>query len=35
MKSLPIEQYYRSSRVQRIFEGTDEIQRRTIARELI
>ncbi len=35
MKSLPIERHYRSSRVLRIFEGTDEIQRRTIARELI
>ncbi|MFB6172238.1 MAG: acyl-CoA dehydrogenase family protein [Haloarculaceae archaeon] len=35
MKSLPIEEYYRSARVLRIFEGTDEIQRRTIARELL
>ncbi len=35
MKDLPIEREYRSARVFRIFEGTDEIQRRTIARELI
>jgi len=35
MKELPIERNYRSARVFRIFEGTDEIQKRTIARELI
>jgi alkylation response protein AidB-like acyl-CoA dehydrogenase len=35
MKSLPIEREYRSARVLRLFEGTDEIQRRTIARELL
>ncbi|ARS90277.1 acyl-CoA dehydrogenase family protein [Natrarchaeobaculum aegyptiacum] len=35
MKDLEIERRYRSSRVLRIFEGTDEIQKRTIARELI
>lgn len=35
MKNLPIERDYRTARVFRIFEGTDEIQRRTIARELI
>ncbi|MDZ7730528.1 MAG: acyl-CoA dehydrogenase family protein [Natrialbaceae archaeon] len=35
MKDLPIERDYRTARVFRIFEGTDEIQRRTIARELI
>lgn len=35
MKDQPIEREYRSARVLRIFEGTDEIQRRTIARELI
>lgn len=35
MKSLPIERCYREARVMRIFEGTDEIQRRSIARELI
>jgi alkylation response protein AidB-like acyl-CoA dehydrogenase len=35
MKDAPIEREYRSARVLRIFEGTDEIQRRTIARELI
>ncbi|MFC4540360.1 acyl-CoA dehydrogenase family protein [Halosolutus amylolyticus] len=34
MKSLPIEHEYRAARVYRIFEGTDEIQRRTIANEL-
>ncbi|MBZ6495228.1 acyl-CoA dehydrogenase family protein [Natrinema longum] len=35
MKDLPIERNYRAARVFRIFEGTDEIQKRTIARELI
>ncbi|THE64351.1 acyl-CoA dehydrogenase family protein [Salinadaptatus halalkaliphilus] len=35
MKDMPIERNYRSARVFRIFEGTDEIQKRTIARELI
>jgi alkylation response protein AidB-like acyl-CoA dehydrogenase len=35
MKDQPIERRYRGTRVLRIFEGTDEIQRRTIARELI
>ena len=35
MKDLPIERDYRTARVFRIFEGTDEIQKRTIARELI
>ena len=34
MKDQPIERQYRSARVLRIFEGTDEIQQRTIAREL-
>lgn len=34
MKSLPIEHEYRAARVFRIFEGTDEIQKRTIANEL-
>ncbi len=35
MKSLPIEREYRSARVYRIFEGTDEIQKRSIAREIL
>lgn len=34
-KELPIERWYRNVRVWRIFEGTDEIQRRTIARNLL
>ncbi len=34
-KELPIERWYRELRVMRIFEGTDEIQRRTIARNLL
>lgn len=34
-KELPIERWYRDLRVLRIFEGTDEIQRRTIARNLL
>ncbi len=34
-KELPVERWYRDLRLLRIFEGTDEIQRRTIARNLI
>ncbi len=34
-KELPIERWYRELRVLRIFEGTDEIQRQTIARNLL
>jgi alkylation response protein AidB-like acyl-CoA dehydrogenase len=34
-KELPIERWYRELRLLRIFEGTDEIQRRTIARNLM
>lgn len=34
-KELPIERWYRELRVLRIYEGTDEIQRRTIARNLL
>jgi acyl-CoA dehydrogenase len=34
-RELPIERWYRELRVARIDEGTDEIQRRTIARELL
>jgi acyl-CoA dehydrogenase len=34
-KELPIERWYRELRVMRIFEGTDEILRRTIARNLL
>jgi acyl-CoA dehydrogenase len=33
-KELPIERWYRELRLLRIYEGTDEIQRRTIARNL-
>lgn len=32
---LPIERWYREARLWRIYEGTDEIQRRTIARDLL
>lgn len=32
---LPIERFYRDARLWRIYEGTDEIQRRTIARNLL
>jgi alkylation response protein AidB-like acyl-CoA dehydrogenase len=35
MKSNPVERMYRAARVFRIFEGTDEIQRQTIANELL
>jgi acyl-CoA dehydrogenase len=34
-KELPIERWYRDMRLWRIFEGTDEMMRRTIARNLI
>lgn len=34
-RELPIERWYRELRVARIYEGTDEIQRRTIARNLL
>lgn len=34
MRSLPFEAEYREARAARIYEGTDEIQRRTIAKEL-
>jgi len=34
-KELPIERIYRDSRINRIFEGTNEIQKGIIARELI
>jgi alkylation response protein AidB-like acyl-CoA dehydrogenase len=34
-KELPIERWYRELRLLRIFEGTDEIQKRTISRNLI
>ncbi|GAA0520875.1 acyl-CoA dehydrogenase family protein [Saccharopolyspora thermophila] len=34
-KELPIERWYRDLRLLRIFEGTDEIQRRTIARNVL
>ncbi|GAA2783671.1 acyl-CoA dehydrogenase family protein [Crossiella cryophila] len=34
-KELPLERWYRELRLLRIYEGTDEIQRRTIARNLL
>jgi alkylation response protein AidB-like acyl-CoA dehydrogenase len=34
-KELPIERYYRDSRINKIFEGTNEIQKGIIAREII
>lgn len=34
MKELPIERFYRDERVNRIFEGTNEVQRIVIARDL-
>jgi acyl-CoA dehydrogenase len=34
-RELPIERWYREMRVWRIFEGTDEIQRFIIARDLL
>lgn len=35
MRSLPFEAEYREARGARIYEGTDEIQKRTIAKELL
>ena len=34
-RELPIARWYRELRLLRIYEGTDEIQRRTIARDLL
>ena len=34
-REMPIERWYREARLWRIFEGTDEIQRRAIARNLL
>lgn len=34
MRSLPFEREYRESRASRIYEGTDEIQKRTISKQL-
>jgi len=34
-KEMPIEQWYRDVRLWRIFEGTDEMQRLIISRDLL
>jgi acyl-CoA dehydrogenase len=34
-RELPIERFYRDSRINRIFEGTNEIQKMVIAKEVL
>jgi len=35
MKDYPVERYFRDARVVGLFDGTDEMQRLTIARQLL